>query len=64
MLYIKKGFSADDHKIRDHCHYTGKFRAAAHDVCNLRYETPKEIHIIIQNGSTCDHHFRIKELAK
>ena len=24
------------HKIRDRCHYTGKFRGAAHDFCNLR----------------------------
>ena len=25
------------HKARDHCHYTGKFRGAAHNICNLRY---------------------------
>ena len=30
-------------KVRDHCHYTGKFRGAAHGICNLRYKTPKEI---------------------
>ena len=28
-------------KVRDHCHYTEKFRGAAHSVCNLRYKTPK-----------------------
>ena len=28
------------HKVRDHCHYTGKFRGAAHNICNLRYKTP------------------------
>ena len=26
------------HKVRDHCHYTGKFRGAAHNICNLRYK--------------------------
>ena len=42
----KKRFSADDNnkkyrKVRDHCHYTGKYRGAAHDICNLRYKIPK-----------------------
>ena len=32
------------HKIRDHCHYTGKFREAAHNVCNLTYKTQKKFH--------------------
>ena len=30
-------------RFRDHCHYTGKFRGAAHNICNLRYKTPNEI---------------------
>ena len=31
------------HKVRDHCHYTGNFIAAAHNICNVRYNTPKKI---------------------
>ena len=29
------------HKVRDHCHYTGKYRGAAHSICNLRYKYQK-----------------------
>ena len=25
-------------KVRDHCRYTGKFRGAAHSICNLSYK--------------------------
>ena len=52
------------YKVRDHCHYTGKYRGAAHNICNLRYKIPKEILIIFHNGSTYDYHFIIKELVK
>ena len=30
----KKEFNND--KVRDHCHFTGKYRGAAHNTCNLR----------------------------
>ena len=64
----KKGFSIDNdkkhHKVSNHCHYTGKYRGAAHSICNLRYKTPKEIPIVFHNGSTYDYHFIINKLAK
>ena len=50
--------------VRDHCHYTGKFRGAAHSICNLRYKVPQEIPVKIHNGSKYDYHFIIKELAE
>ena len=28
-------------KVKDHCHYTGKYGGAAHDTCNLRYKIPQ-----------------------
>ena len=74
VCYIfKKEFITDEndenafklcHKVRDHCHYTGKFREAAHSICNLRYKTPKEIPVVFHNGSTYDYHFIINKLAK
>ena len=51
-------------KVRDHCHYTGKYRGAAPNVCNLRYKVPKEIPVVFHNGSTYEYHFIINELAK
>ena len=51
-------------KVRDQCHYTGKFRGPAHSICNLRYKVQKEIPVIIHNGSKYDYHFIIKELAE
>ena len=53
----------NDDKIRDHCHFTDKYRGAAHNTCNLRYKVPKNIPVIFHNGSTYDYHFIIKELA-
>ena len=32
-----KKFEPDDEKVRDHCHFTGKYRGAAHVKCNLDY---------------------------
>ena len=52
------------HKVRDHCHYTGKVRGAAHSICNLIYKIPRDIHVVFHNGSAYDYHFIIKQLAE
>ena len=41
-----KKFSPKDRKVRDHCHYTGKYRGAAHSSCNLRYRIPDYIPVV------------------
>ena len=68
ICYIcKKEFNKNDeknYKVKDHCHYTGKYRGAAHNICNLRYKILKEIPIVFHNGSIYDYHFIIKELVK
>ena len=55
ICYIcKKEFGKKHYKVRDHCHYTEKYRGAAHNICNLRYKISKEIPIVFHNGSTYD----------
>ena len=72
-IYAKKEFSTNKNeenkfkiyqKVRDHCRYTGKFRGAAHSICNLSYKVPREIPVVFHNGSTYDYHFIIKQLAE
>ena len=70
VCYIcKKRFSTDEnnkkyHKVIDHCHYTARYRGTTHDICNLKYKTPKEILEVFHNSSTNDYHFIIKKLAE
>ena len=64
MIKIKKKEFKCNHKVRDHCHYTWKFRGAAHNICNLRCKIPKKIPVVSHNGSAYDWHFIIKQLAE
>ena len=51
-------------KVKDHCHYTGKYRGAAHNKCNLKYKVPKDIPVVFHNGSKYGFHFIINEMSK
>ena len=51
-------------KVRDHCHYAGEYRDAAHSICNLKYSVPKKIPIVFHNGLNYDYHFIIKKLEE
>ncbi|XP_057310023.1 uncharacterized protein LOC130648021 [Hydractinia symbiolongicarpus] len=62
--HICKRHFNEDMRVADHCHFTGKFRGAAHRSCNLRYKVPKYIPIVFHNLSGYDAHLFIKELAK
>ena len=33
-------------KVHDHCHYTDRYRGAAHGICNLRYKTRKDTLVV------------------
>ena len=51
-------------KVRDHDHYTGRYRGAAHLICNLRYSTQIDIPVFFHNGTNYDFNLIINELAK
>ena len=44
-------------KLRDNCHFTGKYRGALHSICNLKFKMPNEIPVVFYNGSNYDYHF-------
>ena len=57
--YIKKN---QTHKVRDHCHVTGKFRGAAHSKCKLNLRIHRKLRIIFHNLQGYDGHIIFKEL--
>ena len=59
--YVAKPFK--DNKVRDHCHYTGRYRGPACNSCNLKYRKPKFIPVFFHNLSGYDSHLFIKKLG-
>ena len=51
-------------KVRDHCHFTGKYRGAAHNQCNLTCRKPLILPVVFHNLQGYDAHLFIKQLAK
>ena len=52
-----------ERKVRDHCHFTGKYRGAAHSKCNLKARKPLLLPVLFHNLQGYDAHLFIKELA-
>ena len=50
-------------RVRDHCHLSGKFRGAAHEVCNQKYKVPTFFPVVFHNLSGYDSHLFIKTLG-
>ena len=59
----KKEFDKNEEKVKDHCHYTGRYRGAAHNECNLKYRKPDFKPVIFHNLSGYDSHLFIKNLG-
>ena len=60
--WIRKEDLNDD-KVRDHCHYTGRYQGAAHNSCNLEYRKPNFTPVVFHNLSGYDSHLFIKNLG-
>ena len=58
------GGELGDDKVRDHCHFTGEYRGAAHNKCNLMCKKPRILPVIFHNLQGYGAHLFIKQLAK
>ena len=63
-IYLKEFNDPKNKKVRGHCHYTGLYRGAAHNDCNLKNKIPGHISIVFYNLSGYDAHLFIKELGR
>lgn len=59
----KKQFGDAVKKVRDHCHFTGRYRDALCNGCNLRRRTQNQIPVFIHNAANYDSHFIITEMG-
>ena len=57
------GETLGNDRVRDHCHFTGRYRGPAHNSCNLKYRKPKSVSVFFHNLSGYDSHLFIKKLG-
>ena len=51
-------------RVRDHCHFTGQYRGAAHNKCNRMCKKPRVLPVIFHNLQGYDAHLFIKQISK
>ena len=60
----KEKFDDDkNYKVRDHCHFTGRYRGATHNSCNLNYKKLNFTPVVFHNLSGYDSHLFIKNIG-
>ena len=57
------GEKLENDRVRDHCHFTGRYRGPAHNSCNLKHSKPKNISVFFHNLSGYDSHLFIKKIG-
>ena len=60
----KCSFTAENIKVRDHCHVSGYFRGASCNKCNLGMKMTKTIPVIFHNLKGYNSHLLLQELGK
>ena len=51
VIYVKRNFMKKKNnyvKVRDHCHYTRKYRGAAHKICNIILHEKYQFYFIME----------------
>ena len=68
VCHICQQIDVDDNdRVRDHCHFTGVYRGAAHVIFNLNYRlNPKswKLPVVIHNLKGYDGHLIVKALSE
>ncbi len=59
------GLPLNGDRVRDHCHYTGAFRSAVHNQCNIRYGARHfKLPVVMHNLSGYDAHLIMQQLGE
>ena len=59
----KREFTLIYRPVKDHCHFSGRFRAALCNDCNLKRQNQKFIPVFIHASSNYDSHFIVRQLG-
>ena len=54
----------ESYEVRDYCHFTGRYRGAAHNSWNLKYRKPNFTSVVFHNLSGYDSHLFVKNLGR
>ena len=63
----KQETTKNNPKVRDHCHFTGKYRGAAHKSCNLKLKIKSgktKIPVVFHNLKGYDSHLIMQKIQK